>query len=106
MIEAETFYAEIFIAGDYADARRTCRKFCEQGLCVTVEHAAFIYTGGEEAGVKVGLTNYPRFPTLPDQLAEKALSLAEQLRIDLNQWSFMVRCADKTYWHTAREKVK
>ncbi len=56
----------IFIAGDYDKAHEICRAHCDAvGLCVTVTATSYIYTGGEEAGVIVGLINYPRFPSEP-----------------------------------------
>ena len=73
------------------------------GLCVTVEPVAFIYTGGEEAGVRVGLINYPRFPSTADAIEKTALDLAHKLRVKLCQHSFSVVGPKQTHWFTARE---
>lgn len=97
-----TFWAEIAIAGDYDDARRICRRFCEVGLCVTVTATSFIYTGGEQSGVLVRLINYPRFPEKPENITNKALSLAEELRTGLLQDSFSVITPTETIWATRR----
>jgi len=106
MLKSEpTFWAEIAIAGDYEDARRTCRQFCESGLCVTVTRTSFIYTGGEQSGVLVRLINYPRFPAGPYEIEEKALKLAEQLRVSLFQDSFTVITPERSTWFTRRETV-
>ena len=98
-----TFLVEIFVAGDLADARRICREHCMAvGLCVTIEPIEFIYTGGAETGVKVALTNYPRFPATEDQLWNRGISLAVILRAGLSQWSVLVRSPSKTMWLTTR----
>lgn len=105
--ECESYTATIFIAGDYNIARDTCRKFCyEQGLCVTIEPTTYIYTGGEEAGVRIGLINYPRFPAKDvNDIYLQAHRLACKLLIDLCQHSFSVQTPDKTVWYTRREQV-
>ena len=89
-VSEPTYWAEIAIAGDYDDARRACRKFCEDGSCVTVTQTSFIYTGGEQSGVLVRLINYPRFPSGPYEIEAKAMKLAEHLRAALYQDSFTV----------------
>ena len=102
---ARTFTAQIYIAGDLADAKRICRDFCnEVGLCVTVEPLDFIYTGGAEAGVRVGLINYPRFPVATaNEIVEKATALAECLRDGLFQHSFSIVTPTETIWDTRRQ---
>lgn len=102
MIEVPSYTIDLFIAGEAADARRVCRKVCGIGLCVTVTETDFIYTGGAEAGVRVGLVNYPRFPCSREELWEKATLLAETLRIELCQWSYLLVAPDKTCWHGDR----
>lgn len=100
--EASTFWAEIAIAGDYDDARRCCREFCEVGLCVTVTRTSYTYTGGEQSGVLVRLINYPRFPKTPDEIEKTARELAEYLRSSLCQDSYTVITPEKTTWFTRR----
>lgn len=100
---APTIAVDIFIAGDLAHAKQICRAYCfEAGLCVTVTPTDFIYTGGEEAGVHIGLTNYPRFPSTPEQLREKAEELANSLLTWLYQHSVLIRYRDETIWITRR----
>ena len=83
MKHAETVRFDIFIAGDIEQAKQVCREYCYQiGLCVTIEPVAYIYTGGEEAGVRIGLINYPRFPVDETELELRAMGLAEILRRD------------------------
>lgn len=95
---------DIFIAGEPSAARQICRAFCfERGLCVTIETCDFIYTGGAEFGVRVGLINYPRFPSSAEQLMETALALAERLKVGLCQHSFSVAGPAETVWVSDRE---
>lgn len=93
----------IFIAGDYDAARQICRDFCDAvGFCVTVTATSYVYTGGEEAGVIVGLINYPRFPASQAELADRALRLADRLREGLGQDSYSIQYPDTTVWHSWR----
>lgn len=101
--EAETIRIDIFIAGDIEQAKQACREHCmEVGLCVTVEAVSYIYTGGEEAGVRVGLINYPRFPCTAAELREKARVLAERLMHRLCQHSYSVVGPEVTEWFSRR----
>lgn len=107
MIEAraETIRFDIFLAGDIAHAKRVCREYCfEVGLCVTVEPVDYIYTGGEETGVRVGLINYPRFPATEAELFEKAKKLAGRLLGHLCQHSYSIVGPRETVWFTRREE--
>lgn len=104
MTKAETIRFDIFIAGDLAHAKQACREYCfDVGLCVTVEPVDFIYTGGEESGVRVGLINYPRFPTTEEALRERAQQLAEMLMYHLFQHSYSIVGQRETEWFTRRE---
>lgn len=103
-IEVPTYTAAIYIAGDAHAAREACRAHCmEVGLCVTVEPLDFIYTGGAESGVRIGLINYPRFPAEPADIWAKAVSLAELLIVHLHQHSASVVATDRTLWLSRRE---
>lgn len=98
-----TFTATIFIAGDLTSARECCRRFCMEGLCVTVEPIDFVYTGGAEAGVRIGLVNYPRFPSEPAKIVETTIRLANALRDDLCQHSWLIVTSTETVWNSNRE---
>lgn len=98
-----TFTVTIYIAGDLATARQVCREFCQSGLCVTIEPTEFIYTGGAETGVRVGLLNYPRFPATPSQLLVTASQLAHLLRDRLCQHSFLIVTPEETFWDSTRD---
>jgi hypothetical protein len=101
--EAASYPVSIFIAGDLADAERICRGYCNEiGLCVTVTPTNYIYTGGSQAGVIVGLINYPRFPEEPREIWNKAEELGKRLREGLFQESFTIQAPDKTVWFSWR----
>lgn len=105
--EEPTRTITIYIAGDAAEARRVCRRYClGVGLCVTVSDCDYVYTGGSEAGVAVGLLNYPRFPSTPEELFAKAEGLAMALLDGLCQHSVLICADDKTVWITSREVVQ
>lgn len=97
--EGKAHFVDIFLAGNADDARRVCRQHCMAvGLCVTVTETTFIYTGGEETGVRVGLVNYPRFPSTPEELFAKGEALAEKLITALCQWSALIQSNDRVLW--------
>ena len=99
----ETYQEWIYIAGDIEQAKQVCREYCmEVGLCVTVEPMTYVYTGGEEAGMRVGLMNYPRFESDYVVVGDHAFNLAQKLRERLCQWSFSLVDREKTTWYSAR----
>ena len=99
-----TWWARIYISGPIAVAEQVCREEClREGLCVTVEPTHFIYTGGEEAGVVVGLINYPRFPADAQGITDRANDLAAKLLARMCQYSTLVMTPDETTWITKRE---
>jgi hypothetical protein len=101
--EVATYRADIFVAGDRADAERICRQHCMAvGLCVTIEPVAFVYTGGQESGVRVGLINYARFPAEPADIFAKAEALALKLIDGLCQHSASIVADDRTVWLSRR----
>ena len=93
----------IFIAGDAKLAEMICRDFCDkEGLCVTVTPTAYVYTGGQDAGVIVGRINYPRFPSEAGAIYATANALAEELCTKLGQQSFTVQTPDAAFWTSYR----
>jgi len=101
--EAPTITIDIFIAGHLNMAKEVCREYVECGLCVTVTSTAYIYTGGEEAGIRVGLINYPRFPTDRLALLHHAEKLGMMLMERLDQQSFSIVGPETTHWFSRRE---
>jgi len=101
MNEVETMTFRLWIAGDYADAIRTCRQFCEtEGACFSVSPCAYVYTGGMEDGAVITLINYPRFPSTHDELEEKMGRLAEHMRAKLFQKSYTIEGPRRSAWTT------
>lgn len=101
--EEKTFTATVFIGGDLQEAKTCIRRFCMEGLCVTVMPTTFIYTAGAEEGIAVGLINYPRFPKSSDEIWETAIRLGMVLMDALCQRSFSVVSSDKTHWFAKEE---
>ena len=99
-----TYWAKIFIAGDIAIIKQVCREHCfDVGLCVTVEPTTYIYTGGEEDGVVIGLINYPRFPVdVLSDLVLKAEALAVKVMNRACQHSFTIMSPVETRWYSRR----
>lgn len=103
--EVLSYPVSIFIAGDPYAATEYCQAHCDRiGLCVTVTFTEYVYTGGSESGVIVGLINYPRFPAEPREIWFKAETLARELRDALKQESFTIQAADKTVWFSWRSE--
>ena len=100
-----TYTVDIFMAGDIAQAKQVCREFCyAESFCVHTHPVDYLYTGGEEAGFKIGCINYPRFPCKPSKLYEKAERLANALLDRLCQHSALLVSPDRTVWITRREQ--
>lgn len=94
-----TWWARIYIAGPIEVAKQLLRAECmRQGLCVTIEPTLYIYTGGEEAGYVVGLVNYPRYPSTPDELAARARLVRDTLLYGTHQRSAMLMMPATTEW--------
>jgi hypothetical protein len=72
------------------------------GLCVSVTEADFVFTGGLESGVRVGLINYPRFPKEPSEIFDTAVELSRFLIERLHQQSCSVVAPDQTMWLSRR----
>jgi hypothetical protein len=101
--DVPTFWARIFIAGDLSTIKATCQAYCDEiGLCVTVEAADYIYTGNSEAGAVVGLINYPRFPSTPEAIFDRAERLALRVMETCGQKSFSIMTPTTTRWYNNR----
>lgn len=100
---APSYPVTIFIGGNMTQAEHICRDYCDEiGLCVTVDFARYIYTGGGEDGVVIGLINYPRFPKSPEEIWALAEALSERLLDGLGQQSYTIQAPDKTVWFSHR----
>jgi hypothetical protein len=98
----ETLQATIYLAGPIDVAKQVVREYCMTGLCVTIEPTTYIYTMGEEEGYRVGLINYPRFPTTARALHETAMALAYCLMEATHQGSFTVASSLRTEFVSRR----
>ena len=99
----QSYSLTVVMAGDVEQAKTVLRRYCyDIGFCVTVEPTVYIYTGGEEAGVRVGIINYPRFPAEPEKLWEHAIKIADTMREALCQHSYSIIGPDKTVWSSVR----
>jgi hypothetical protein len=104
LVVVDTWWARIYLSGPMDVAKQVIRKDClREGLCVTIEPSAFIYTGGEETGYVVGLIHYPRFPTEREQITSRARNLAELLLNETHQRSALVMTPERTEWITREE---
>ena len=102
-VESPSYPVSIFIAGSAMEAETICHDYCDSvGFCVTVTETVYCYTGGEEAGVIVGLINYPRFPSKPAEIWAHAEALGLKLLVGLKQQSFTIQSPDRTKWFSAR----
>ena len=102
---AKSYSCQIFIAGDINQIKQVCRKFCYKiGLCVTVSPTTYIYTGGEETGVIIGLINYPRFPAKEAKIKTTAINLGNEIMKECCQQSFTVQTPNNTYWFSRRSE--
>jgi hypothetical protein len=104
-VEVASYPVSIFIAGSVWEAETICRDYCDEvGFCVTVTETTFCYTGGEEAGVIVGLINYPRFPSTPEAIWQRAEALGALLCAGLKQQSYTIQAPDRTVWFSHRDE--
>jgi hypothetical protein len=100
----DTINYEIYIAGDFEVAKNICRKYCNDiPFCVNISKVDYIYTGGEEQGIRVGLINYPRFPMTKDTLKQHAHDIANTLMLGLYQHSYTIVGPDNTEWFSRRK---
>jgi len=97
----ETYVVLVHMAGDINHAKQVLRKLVyppNEGLCVTVRAQTFLYTGGEEEGFVLGFVDYPRFPKPHEEIYARAKAIAEQLILELGQWSALLVASDKSEW--------
>ena len=101
--DAPTINIDIYIAGDFGVIKHLCQKYCEVKLCVSITPVSFAFKFGQEAGAKISLINYPRFPKSLDKLQESAEYLARYLLSQLSQGSCTIVGPEDTFWLTRRE---
>jgi len=83
------------------DVEKICDDFVNEVKdCVTITPTQFRYVDGSEPGVIVGFINYPRFPRKPEEIEDRALQLAEELMVGLEQNRVTVTTPTQTYMLT------
>ncbi len=65
--------------------------------CYSLTETKFIYTGGHEKGVVVGLINYPRFERTNEHILQNAIDIGSMLMYKLNQYRVTITTPTKTY---------
>ena len=102
---ANSFPVSIFIAGDYNKAVICAREYCDTAsYCVTVTQTRYVYRGGEEDGVIIGLINYPRFSKSKEMIMAHATALGNTLLTVLGQQSFSIQTPGETVWYSYRSE--
>ena len=97
---SKTWWAWIYVGGDYHTAEGICRQGCFPcGLCVTIEQIQYVFAGGSETGVRIGLIQYPPFEEDEATLRGKAIRLARMVAEANHQWSYSVVMPGETeFW--------
>ena len=104
-MRCSTGWAKIYIAGPLDEIEQVCRFFALEGACVTVTPTRYIYTGGEETGVEVGMINYPRFPMTQRDMTERAVELGKKIMIRCHQLTFTVMTPENTTYYSRKEEL-
>lgn len=101
----DTYWAHLYVAGDYNITKNKLREIAfPSGLCVTIEKLEYIYAGGVEEGVRIGLIQYPPFPEAIISIRNKMMSIGYKIA-ELNaQWSFTIVMPDITVFCSRRDK--
>lgn len=73
--------------------------------CVTVTETTYVYTGGNEPGVAIGIINYPRFPEDENALYSKANCLAIMLAEECGQCRISAVMGDTTWMYSNEENI-
>jgi hypothetical protein len=82
----------------YEEAKNILQEYCNKNpLCVTLKQIEYIYKNGNEIGFEIGLINYLRFPSTPEEITNKAIEIANIFREKFNQLKVSIVCSDKTY---------
>jgi hypothetical protein len=88
------------------DVEKICDDFVNEVKdCVTITPTQFRYVDGAEPGVIVGFINYPRFPRKPEEIEDRALQLAEELMVGLEQNRVTVTTPTQTYMLTNENEI-
>jgi hypothetical protein len=106
IITSHSYWAKIYIAGDYDLAKQICREYTMKGLCINISKVDYIYTMGEEAGICVELINYPVFSRNQADILEDAEQLAQLLLLRLCQASYTIMTPNKAYYVSRKKDIR
>lgn len=96
--------ASVYVAGNYNTSEMVLRDICfPSGLCVTIEKVKYIFGGGAEDGVRVGLIQYPKFPESIENLMGKAELIGKKLCEANYQFSFSIVSNSKNVYYSRRK---
>lgn len=104
-VESCHAFADIYIASPYEETLMFLRRYCESGFCVNVSRCDYVYKFGMESGVKIGLINYPRFPTEQENLTKLALEIGLGLAEHTGQGSFTITTPNCSKFYSRRGDV-
>jgi len=86
-----SYWCYIYVAGDLDITKQVCRRFAfPSGLCVTVESVSYVFGGGQEEGVRIGLIQYPPFQEEPIVIRGRAIRLGRDIAEENYQWSYTI----------------
>ena len=106
MQSCKTYKVEIYLGlrEMYTDIRRPygellnyCNKFCDRGLCLSIEKIDYVYTDGFEKGARITLINYPRFPKEFKDLISTATELGTNLMTEFKQYRVSIVTPERTF---------
>lgn len=99
----DPWWAFIYVGGDVNAAEMVCRRAAfPSGLCVTIEPVKYIFGGGTEDGVRIGMIQYPPFPEQIFVLMEKAEALGKEVAEASCQFSYSIVTAGNNYYYSRR----
>jgi hypothetical protein len=106
MKKLDTFTANIYLGlrhgygedvSSVDEVRSWLQMYCnEEKLGVTLTPTEFLYVGGGEPGVIIGLINYPRFPTTIHEIKRKAIAIGQGLMKLCHQERLSIVFSDET----------
>lgn len=103
--ESITHEVKIFVSGPIQLIKQACTEYCSDvGLCVTVTPTDYVYSHGEESGAIIGLINYPKFPSTPDEINKKAHELAITILNKTHHGSYTIQAPYKTIWFSRKKE--
>ena len=91
----------LWIAGSASRAEEALGEWCRlNGACFSITPCTYVYSGGQEEGVEVGLINYPRFPKNRSEMLQRMRQVGELLCVRLNQRSYTIDDGHTTEWYS------